>query len=336
MTTGTLTILPDPDRSAGGYAQLRLPAGAVSSDTVSVSVFDRYNEKFIGANDWQATAEHFGPYPVTSLPTGEQVLSIGPEIVNRLTEFQPLRFDIGDYSADATWPDVVRPAPRAPGQGRVIVQGQSDAKPTSDLTGSVPRAAEEQPVKPAPPPPEPIAPAQDETPKKPLLLFGVIAVGAIAAAAALAWFYLPVQDRPDDTDTDLAVVPACSADDALQAADGPRAALVSLLADQREGRCTGEVTADTGLFMLRDAMAAGSSEALLLFGHLYNATITDPLLEDEMGIVLADDPAQALDYYFRAAAAGEDAANPAIADICEAITDAADPLVAQARRDFCP
>lgn len=334
MTIGTLTILPDPARSAGGYAQLRLPAGSVSSDTVTVSIFDLYNDKFIGANDWQAVAEYFGPYTVTSLDSGEQVVSIGPEIVNRLEEFQQLRFNIGDYSAEATWPDVVRPSPRGP--GGVIVQGQSDAKPTSTLNGSAPRAVEEQEVKPAPPPHEPIAPAQDEERKKPWLLFGLIAVGAIAAAAALAWFYLPVQTQSDDPEIPLAIVPACSADDALEAADGPRAALVSLLADQRDGRCTGEVTADTGLFMLRDAMAAGSAEALLLFGHLYNATITDPLLEDEMGIVLADDPAQALDYYFRAATAGEDAANPAITDICEAIADATDPLVAQARRDFCP
>ncbi|CAM5524890.1 hypothetical protein FALB51S_04114 [Frigidibacter albus] len=333
MISGPLTIGPEPGRTGGGYAQLRLPAGSLDTETVAVSVYGLFRERYIGVGGWQSTPSYFGPYPVKTLQSDEQAVTIGPEIVNSLEEFLALRFDIGGYSADVTWPDAIQPAPGMPSLGQVLTPAQ-----LGELIKDHPEN-EVGPTEDDPPQP-PVVDPNDQGGAEPWWgrvkrHWWLAALMLLALATALmVYFFAPSADRPP---VPVPVpVPACSAEAALASSAGPRAALTSLLKDQEESRCTGEITADFSLFLLQDAVAAGSAEALLLFGHLYNDAITDPLLEERLGLILADDAAQALDYYARAAEAGAAEAGPAIEAICEITLDTTDPLVAQARRDFCP
>lgn len=340
--SSALSVLPDPARPGGGYARLVMPAGSVPTGTAAVSVFNMFRERYLGPAEWQPTEAFFGPYEVATLPDGSQAVTIGPEIVNALEEFVTVKFRIGPFSSVVTWPETVPQLPGAAGIGQILTSGQVEEIECGGLRGRVEKTPpkKDDPQPPPPPPPPPPGPQTRRWWLLALLL-------ALILAGVGAWFYLNreepvppvapvIPDEEHGEEQTTTPPPACSAEAALAAHPAPGEALRSLLDDSAAGRCTGTIDADFGLLMIRNAAQAGSADALMAFGDLYNEAVTDPVIEEELGIVLADDPSLALDYYARARDADAAGAADAIAAVCESIADATDLLVADARREFCP
>ena len=116
----SLTVHPDPQEPAGGFAFLELPDGSLTEESVTVAVFDAYGERWLAANEevgarvgignphWQAERFAFGPYTVYH-HEGADWVRIGPEIVNKIEEYAPLRIEVGGAGYDVSWPDDVPP-----------------------------------------------------------------------------------------------------------------------------------------------------------------------------------------------------------------------------------
>ena len=116
----TLVVHPDPQEPAGGFAFLELPDGSLQGDTTTVAVFDAYGERWlrqaVARNDrdlnWQTERFEFGPYRIYR-HEGADWVRIGPEIVNWIEEYAPLRIAVGGAAYNVIWPDDVAPRARA-------------------------------------------------------------------------------------------------------------------------------------------------------------------------------------------------------------------------------
>ncbi|MEM1351868.1 MAG: hypothetical protein AAGF27_05965 [Pseudomonadota bacterium] len=320
-----ITVKPDPSHPHGGYAELSVPEKSVPGDTTEVAVYDNYSERYLGAAGWQPTKVLFGPYKVQR-DGGMARLVIGPEIVNQIEEYANVRLNVGSAQADIAWPDDVVPAPGAARIGGILSATMTPAPPAKPVS----QAAEPEP--PAAAPKAPVAPEKLETPElvtasrshRGALSLGLLLL--IAAIGAALWYFTQEQavtasDAPEEDD------PCASA--TLQ--------VLSSFNDQVDAlrTCGDAATADTALRLVEQGAEAGDPAALLLFGTVYDAMVTAPVIEDEIGFTFADTPATAADYYARAKAAGSEAAKTQLEALCARMADMTDTLSVGARADHC-
>lgn len=351
-----ITLRADPGHPHGGYAELGLPADRIEADTVELAVFDRYSERYLGGDGWQATREAFGPYEVVRDGATARVV-IGPEVVNQIEEYANLRLECGGLTQDVAWPDDIVPAPGAARIGGILsaraASGGGDAGLAVRLQGPVPDDAATDPAPPEPDPEPPQEP-QEATDPEPDAEAGQDTVGQdasrrpgglwlwllalVLAGLGGAWWYL--QERPLDPPVTVAEPdPEVRADAAPEAApcalatiaaqDGFAAQLASLRG------CGADASADTALTVLERAAGGGDAGALLLFGEIYDSEAGDPLIEETIGLSLPDSPATAAEYYGRAVEAGSDEARARLEALCSRLGGMSDTLARSAFADHC-
>lgn len=334
-------IEPDRSRPLGGYAKVIVPANAIKGTEVSLTVYEMFKERFLGQDGWQPTEVAFGPYTVNNTPTHQEFI-IGPEIVNHLSEFVPVRLGFGSFDAEVTWPDSVAIAPNAPPIGHAIGSDPGTAGPSTPV-----EEAETPPPEPAPAPPEP-EPEPIPSPPEPEpmpqtgdaetsgasrmgLFIGLLVLIAVAVGAYFVWSNSQTEPEPEPEpivepvpEPDPEPVPEpepepvvevdpCGAETLLAAEDDFSTRLESLRG------CAGSVDADTALNILEAGVSAGDADALMLFGHLYNPAITDDEVEGAIGLSFSDNFEVAIDYYMRARDAGSEAATDSINQACETL-----------------
>ncbi len=325
-----ITVGPDPAHPRGGYAVLSLPEGDVAGDATEVAVFDNYSERYLGEAGWQATKALFGPYKVERSGGMAQIV-IGPEIVNQIEEYANVRVSVGAASGDVGWPDDVVPAPGA-------------AKIGGIMTATAPAAAAAEGAATPDPPPAPTptaeplpdtAPPVDPIPVK--SGWGSFAVGALVVvlgSAALAYWFLFMQEDPP-------VSPAVSPEPVVSTTSDPCSAAelgaIEGFAAQADAlrACGANTDADTALGLVERAAASGNGDALLLFGVVYDGAVVDPVIEDQIGLTFEDNPATAAEYYARAVAGGSLNAADNLAALCTRMADMTDTLVQGAINDYC-
>ncbi|MDZ7710614.1 MAG: hypothetical protein U5K36_11575 [Roseovarius sp.] len=346
-----ITLRADPGHPHGGYAELSLPADKVSGDTVELAVFDKYSERYLGGDGWQATREAFGPYAVQRDGATARVL-IGPEIVNQIEEYANVRLELGDVTQDIGWPDDIVPAPGAARIGNILSARAPQAGGGAGLDVRLAPPAEPDPPEAAPDPEEDIPPPPDpvdepgdvpeesdesEQEDDPRRRSGawLWLVALVLVALGGGWWYLQEGARPVTTDNtgdapaQTGAVSDTCALDTIAAEDGFAAQLDAL----RD--CGADASADTALTLLERAANRQDAGALLLFGEIYDAEAGDPVIEETIGLSLPDTPATAADYYSRAVEAGSDTARERLGALCTRLETMSDTLARSAFADHC-
>lgn len=343
-----IDVRPDPAHPRGGFAELSVDPTSLEGDSVSIEVFDLYGERYLGLKGWQPERHSFGPYPIDR-GDGSARIVIGPEVVDWLEEFAALRLTLGGVSAELSWPDDIVHSPKAATSDTAIKVGDAPAP----APAAAPIRMSDPEPEPAPDsdPPQPLSEPVAETPTEPEtdsdateeeksatklpLILGGVAVAAVAAAAA---FFLlqpeevvetPPPPAPDPAPVAAAPDPCSDAELGAVAAQGFGALGPALR------NCGGAVSADTALGLLEAAVAQNDPGALTFFGTLYDAAQTDPVIEEQIGLTLGDDPARAAEYYARARDAGASEAAALLSSVCLTLMLKTDTLSASAREDYC-
>lgn len=362
-----IEVRPDPAHPLGGFALLEVPADALAGPgaglgaelgaEASVEVFDSFASRYLGDGGWQAPRFAFGPYPVERAG-GVARVRIGPEIVNRMTEYQAVRLGLGSLSAELAWPDDVLPAAEAAVSGGILATAAPERKPAETPVVHLKDTA--------PKPPEGTRDVSDATAgkidsggtpggtttgttdpvpgpsRKPLLLAGLALLLLLAGAA----YYLtrPPAPGPDPVPPAPAPVPAPAPEPAPEPAPAPACAMADLSALAGQGfaavaerlrACGPAVSADDAFGVIETVAKAGDPAALTLFGQFYDGEAADPDLETGLGLGFPDNPAQAADYYDRAKAAGSAEAGPLLEAVCRRLLLKSDTLSQGAHEDHC-
>ncbi|WP_425043966.1 hypothetical protein [Primorskyibacter sp. S87] len=330
----SLLVHPDPQHPAGGYAFLECPSGSLPDGQVTVAVFDSFSERWLAASDapgariavgdpnWQTQRYEFGPYDVHR-HDGADWVRVGPEIVNKLAEYTPLRLFVGPASGDVTWPDGVPPQAGFADRGAIqTVAAEPDPEP--DVIPAPPLEPQ-IPLEPKPEPSE--APAASErevsaTSGRRSLLWPLVLLLLLLAGVAAAWLYLKEPDEKND------VGDSCTLS-ALRKISGFPEQLDVIR------NCGSAVSADAALTVIEDAARKDDPAALLLFGVLYDEDQVDPKIEDLLGLSFEPNKAQAVEYYRRAVDAGAELARPPLAALCEQLQGSAATLERGAYDDYC-
>ncbi|MDJ0858267.1 MAG: hypothetical protein QNJ03_04240 [Dinoroseobacter sp.] len=351
-----IDVRPDPKHPRGGYAVLSFDGSSLTDNAAPLEVFDLYNERFLGPKGWQPEKHAFGPYPVVMSAHGASLV-IGPEVVDQIEEFAALRLTIGAVSAEISWPDDIVHAPNAATSDNAIKVGSGPAATTpaapikmkDQVSDSDPEPVEQVPEVSIGA--EDVADEVDETPQpmqeeeepsghSKSLIFG--AVAGILALAGLAFFLL--QDRDPRTEpvaepeAPLAANPPPVAAAPDPCSDAELAAVSSDGFEALTGalrNCGGSVGPDTALGLIEKAVAEGDAAALAFFGTLYDTGQTDPVIEEQIGLTLGDNPARAAEYYTRARDAGSSEAEALLAGVCRSLMLRSDTLSVGALEDYC-
>jgi hypothetical protein len=337
----SLTVHPDPQEPAGGFAFLELPEGSLSDAQVTVAVFGVYGERWlapsegtggqveVGDGHWQSERHDFGPYAVHR-HDGADWVRIGPEIVNKIDEYTPVRISVGAVTQDVSWPDDVPPRAGAAVLGGIQATGaKPDTGESSTLVGKPATPPEVEPVvdpvvvvdPPAPAPAQPV-------PRRTLLVLIFLAL-AVLLAVLLAYWLLPKDDPVDDPQT-LPISTVQCTPAAINAVTGGFAATEKVIR-----ACGDALSADTVLKLVEDASAAGDAEALLVFGTLYDGAQVDARIEQVIGLTFDHDAAKAAEYYARAVKAGSEIAQTRLTATCAQLAGSDMTLAKGAFDDFC-
>lgn len=360
----SLKIHPDPREPTGGYAFLEIPGGSLSGERAGVAVLEVFGGRWlapseaedarigVGNPNWQSERFEFGPYEIRRHDDADW-LRIGPEIVNKIEEYTPLRISVGPVTQDVTWPDDIPPRAGAAVLGGIratartagggdeaarLVGRMMAGEPDEEDPGEASPGAEAESVQ-AEAAADPAAPA-------PTRLIVPAVIVAVLIAAALAWYFLNSTDEPAGSEAAEAPAAAAETVPAPGAAVDARCGLTALaaLAALAGGfaetgaairACGSAVSPETALRLIEDGAAAKDAEALLLFGTLYDGDELDPRIENLIGLSFADDPARAAEYYARAVQAGSEAARARLAAVCARLSGASATLARGAFDDFC-
>lgn len=340
----SLTVHPDPQHPAGGFAFLELPGGSLPDGTVMVAIQDAFGDRWLAppgdANggvaiakpDWQGERHDFGPYEVHR-HDGADWVRIGPEIVNRIEEYTPLRIEVNGQAYDVTWPDDVPPRAGAAASGTIRPPVAAAVAPPVPPPVSAPPALEPEPDEdPEPPDADPDPdPASAGSRRRIWLMLGLVLL--LLAAIAAVWVWTD-RDEPADPARPAAATPDAGDDTctyaALAALPGGFGRAEAALRD-----CGARVSPETALRLIEDAAARDEAGALLLFGTLYDGDDLDPRIENLIGLSFDDDPAQAAEYYARAVAAGSEPAKDRLSATCARLAVAVTTLEKGAYDDFC-
>jgi hypothetical protein len=365
----SLTVHSDPQEPAGGFAFFEVPEGSVSGETVPVAIFDAYGERWLAASEeagerigigdphWQAERFEFGPYAVYS-HQGAQWVRVGPEIVNKLEEYLPLKIEVAGRSYDVVWPDDVPPRAGAAVLGGLRPIARENAQQEgSRLVGKVTTPPETE-VDTATTTDESqaltdetvVMPVQDlqssETSRSGGLLVVLLLILALSAAGAAAWFFWP--DSEPMAQSEPAPAPEPAPEPAVVAAPEPAAASDPCTAEALRGTeggyaaieaalrgCGASVSPDLALSFVEEFAARDEGAALLLLGTLYDAVEEDPQIESDIGLRFDPDDARAAEYYARARDAGEAAAAARLEATCGRLRNDTSTLARGAYDDFC-
>jgi hypothetical protein len=363
----SMTLRPDPDRPAGGFAVLSLPAAAALPAEVTVDIMETFGGRWlapsasdaasgriaVGEANWQPVAHGFGPYPLRK--KGDRVeLTLGPEIVNKIDGYTSLRLVVGGIEGQVTWPDDIMPLEGALG-GAGLQVGRKAA--TAAAPAVMPTLRADAPTGPQPPvtpPPMLPDPAVDDgtAPKNAALRWG-LALALLALAGGGIWYALqepvpppvavvapepvhpePVPDEPAPEPEPVSEPEAVAEPDCSRAAlaAGPPG-LSALRAAMTT--CGSRLSADDAMALLEDAISEGDASALLVMGKLYDPAAEDPDFEAVAGLTLGDAPPLAAEYYSRARSAGDPEAAALLAATCTRLASADDDLSVGANHDFC-
>ena len=341
----SLVLHPDPQHPEGGYAFLELPAGSLAGGSAHVSVMDAYSERWltpsdapgapvaIGDANWQPEEHLFGPYDAYD-HDGADWLRVGPEIVNKLDEYMPLRIAVAGQSYDVVWPENLPPRAGAAGLGGL----QPVRKPEVELAGAVavaPKPEPEPEPEPAPQPPPAPSSQMEEASVKRGNLWPLLALLVLIAAGAAAWWFWP------DPQVDVAETPPTPADppvvaeadtcggDALKAIAGFDDLHTQL------ATCGTAVSPDLAFGLIEDFATREDAQALALFGVLYDADQTDQSIETQLGLTFDADPARAAEYYARAQKAGANDVSERLKNTCSILSGDTSTLSKGAYDDFC-
>ncbi|MEY8827765.1 hypothetical protein AB9K34_05015 [Sedimentitalea sp. XS_ASV28] len=342
----SLRIHPDPQEPAGGYAFLELEADSLADEPVRVAVFDAYAERWLAPPEangvggaephWQSERHEFGPYEVYR-HDGADWVRIGPEIVDQLGEYAPLRFMLADQVHDTVWPDDVPPRAGAAMLGGLQPVGRKRAElidrrvapaviddPDDDMRDD---DAQDDGIAELP---DLTGPEDaDKAPGARRGRFWLVLLLAILIAAALAWYFRP-EPAPDPAPRVVAESAAPCTRETLAATDGGFGAIAEAIR-----ACGSDVQPDTALSLVEEAAARDDADALLLFGVLYDGEALDPRIENLTGLTFADDPAQAVEYYARARDAGSGEARTRLEQACARLASDNATLARGAFDDFC-
>lgn len=343
----TLVVHPDPQEPAGGYAFFELPRGSLPMDTAPVAIFDAYGERWLAAppeggqvpvepGPWNNDRHTFGPYTVYR-HDGADWVRVGPEIVNRLEEYQPLRITVGFEEYAVTWPDTV--PPRA---GAAVLGGiRAVARPAARADGPQLVGRPAIPPEPEPEEPEEILEEDEEedfedtlVPPPPVAARGRFWLPALLlllliAGGAAAWWFWPRGAATALPDIAPVSAETCTAQ-ALGAVSGGFAGVGAALRG-----CGREVSPDLALQLAEDFAARDDPAALYLLGVLYDGETLDARIENLIGLTFAADDARAAEYYNRATSAGSQDAPAALAATCARLQGAQSTLARGAFDDFC-
>lgn len=350
----SLILHPDPQEPAGGYGFLELPAGSLAADGVTVAVMDSYSERWlapsegdsnridIGDPNWQSERHEFGPYDVHA-HDGADWVRIGPEIVNKIEEYTPLRIHVGGQGFDISWPDDLPPRAGAAVVGGIqTISKSKDGDKGPQLVGRrAPPEPEPEPevdepeetivAPPAPPEPE-LQP--DPGGKKtnwvlPLLLLLVVIGGAV-------WWFMLREDTPAPIKKETATITQepepsdpCSLA-TIRALEGGFPAMEKAIRG-----CGSEISLDTAFEVIEDFATKNDPAALLLFGKLYDNLAQDARIKDEIGLKLDADDTRAAEYYARAVKAGASGAQDLLSATCARLAGSNSTLAKGAYDDFC-
>jgi hypothetical protein len=336
-----LRVVPDPSSPGGGFGYLVAVDTDALEASVHVQVFDTYSGRWLGATEdegtvsvgdgnWQSETYSFGPYE-TQIQGSEVWIRIGPEIVNKIEEYTPLRLTVAGNTADLVWPDNVLPR-MAPA---LVGEIQSTTVRSSEVTHLRPELVDEtaetdrqfEDV-------ETETPEAEEPSRTGWLLWSILLATLIAVTGT--YFLWPEADTPDgtgiayepDEETETAV--PCSHASISKAGGGYLAMETSL----RE--CGSTISANDAIRLLEMGVREGSPDALLLFGKIYDAGKRDELIESTIGLTFEDDPATAAEYYHRAKAAGSPEAETLLIVTCERLSKLSSTLATGAFDDYCP
>ncbi|AVO37007.1 hypothetical protein [Pukyongiella litopenaei] len=341
----SLSVQSDPEEPAGGYAFLELPVGTLPDGAVTVAVFDAYGERWLGdggaeSDGWRPERHDFGPYEVWR-HDGADWVRIGPEIVDRLEEYQSLRFSLGGRDYDLNWPDNVPPrAPAAqPGILQVVSRPRPVAKPDVPVVRPAPPAPrpdpEPDPLPEPAPQPDPVATSETDAGRR--RLWPLLLLLLLGTAAAAGWWFYGRDAEPDPAtpvaDTDPAAGPASGDACTLSALSALKGGF-AVIGPAMRG-CGTRLSAEHALRLVEDAAARNEAGALLLFGTLYDGDELDPRVENLIGLSFDDDPAKAAEYYARAARAGSQQAPGRLDAVCGKLAAMDTTLAKGALDDYC-
>ncbi|MEM9318454.1 MAG: hypothetical protein AAGA70_05555 [Pseudomonadota bacterium] len=351
----TISITPDPARPLGGFARLAVPANALADEAVSVVVFDVFSERFLGVDGFQGERVAFGPYSVTR-SGGEASVIVGPEIVNFLEDVATVRIEMGSVQDTVAWPEDVVPAIGAARIGGIYTGGPMQAGGEDDgLVGLMPEDStddEEPPEQddetiPASfdfPKPDPVpAPAP---PNRAPLLFSVLLMLLLAAGAAYWYFVMnPEAEIAEDDPPVVADEPLEEVVD-LPEPNEPNPCdeilLDELVADSFASasatlaQCAGEIDPELAFRVLEQAAFSGQADALVILAKAYDSETVDAVFETDIGVVLSDSDALAVEYYRRALSAGAPDVAPLLDAVCARLEGATSQIDTAAREENCP
>jgi hypothetical protein len=332
----SVTVHPDPQEPAGGFAFLELPDGSLGAGPVTVAVSEVYGGRWlgpveevgkisVGAANWQGERHDFGPYPVHR-HEGADWVRIGPEIVNKIDEYTPLNLIVGSQAGDVTWPDNVPPRAGAAVLGGLHSTARAPEQEADQaLVGKPPEPAAEPESEPNPTPPENPAPIKEKSPKRNLLV-PVLLVLLLIAALISAWLLVP----RDESEADPQVVAQDTCTRASVTALGGFTAMEKAIR-----ACGDALSADTVLAIVENAARRDDPGALLLFGTLYDGAELDGRIETVIGLSFDHDAARAAEYYSRAASAGSGIARTRLGVTCVQLAASNKTLAKGAYDDFC-
>jgi hypothetical protein len=349
-----IDIRPDPKHPRGGFAEITVQGVAPSEAPLEIAVFNAYQQKWLGADGWQAMRVGF---PVRAQVWAGETLKviIGPDVVNQIDDDTPLKIALGGQEWDTYWPDDINRGPDEALEGGISGAAAAAAPTGPKKVTTMPKPAPIPAPLPGPvsgtegglitdPIPEPGSDTDEEETegaggsKLPLILGGLAVLAAIAAAV---WFFVLAPDtEPDPVPVPVPVpVPApvpvpdanaCTTD-ALGALAGQGFAALA----EQLGSCGGAVSADDALGFVERAAQAGDGDALALFGALYDSGVTVPGIEDQMGLTFSDQPGLAAGYYAQARDAGSELGTARLGAICLRLALETGTLATSAREDYC-
>lgn len=336
-----IDIKADPKRPRGGFAEITVDDAPAFEGTATLSVYNSYQQKWLGPDGWQPNQAEI-PARMSQIDGSQLRLIVGPDVVNLIEEDTPIRIEIAGKSWNTYWPDDINHGPDEALIGDLGEAGSATvakgpttmtAKPETEDDPDVLSATEAEPddtvVTPIP-----HATEDEPKPKLPLILG---AVALLAIAIGVGWFVLnqdqtkPVVEVPPTPESaPVADANPCSID-TLNAA---KANGFAALADDIRA-CGSAVSADDVLGFVEQAAAENDPTALALFGAIYDETVTDETLENEIGLTFSDQPDRAAEYYHRAIAAGSEEAVNHLGAVCERLLLRSDTLSQSALEDYC-
>jgi len=344
----SLVVHPDPQEPAGGFAFLELPDGSLRGESATVAVFDAYGERWLAASEgegarvavgdphWQSERFEFGPYTVYR-HEGADWVRIGPEIVNKIEEYAPLRIAVGEAEFDVTWPDDV--PPRA---GAAVLGGIRPVTKTAKvaegpaLVGRRELSVEDVDLVPdtvVPQPPRSPEPEPEPVERRNLLPWLVLLLVAAAIGAAAWWYWDDLMALADKGEAAPVVTEQAEPDQCTRSAIASLEGFAAVGAQLRA--CGKAVSPDLALEMIEDYADRDDPDALILFGTLYDGTELDPQVENLIGLTFDADDAKAAEYYSRAAQSGADGAGERLDATCARLQGEDSTLARGAYDDFC-